>query len=67
MAVMIETSKGDMVIDLFVEDCPLTCKNFLKLCKCAAEQLGFCGARRSGAMALVIARQIVQIDAIVDA
>lgn len=33
MAVMLETSKGDMVIDLFTEDCPLTSKNFLKLCK----------------------------------
>jgi peptidyl-prolyl cis-trans isomerase-like 4 len=33
MAVMLETSKGDMVLDLFVEDCPLTAKNFLKLCK----------------------------------
>jgi peptidyl-prolyl cis-trans isomerase-like 4 len=34
MAVLLETSKGDIVIDLFVEDCPMTCKNFLKLCKC---------------------------------
>ncbi|KAL0036519.1 hypothetical protein WJX77_011112 [Trebouxia sp. C0004] len=33
MAVMLETSKGDMVIDLFTDDCPLTTKNFLKLCK----------------------------------
>lgn len=33
MAVMLETSRGDMVIDLFTEDCPLTTKNFLKLCK----------------------------------
>lgn len=35
MAVLLETSKGDIVIDLFCDDCPLTCKNFLKLCKCA--------------------------------
>lgn len=33
MAVLLETSKGDLVIDLFVEDAPMTCKNFLKLCK----------------------------------
>eukprot|EP00200_Dunaliella_tertiolecta_P012481 CAMPEP_0202388244 /NCGR_PEP_ID=MMETSP1127-20130417/76404_1 /ASSEMBLY_ACC=CAM_ASM_000462 /TAXON_ID=3047 /ORGANISM="Dunaliella tertiolecta, Strain CCMP1320" /LENGTH=420 /DNA_ID=CAMNT_0048989573 /DNA_START=128 /DNA_END=1387 /DNA_ORIENTATION=+ len=32
MAVLLETSKGDMVVDLFVEDCPITTKNFLKLC-----------------------------------
>lgn len=34
MAVLLETSLGELVIDLFVDDCPLTCKNFLKLCKC---------------------------------
>ncbi|GMH42318.1 hypothetical protein BSKO_10237 [Bryopsis sp. KO-2023] len=33
MAVLLETSKGDIVIDLFVDDCPRTCLNFLKLCK----------------------------------
>ncbi|MEW5307510.1 MAG: hypothetical protein WDW36_009900 [Sanguina aurantia] len=33
MSVLLETSKGDIVIDLFVEDCPVTTKNFLKLCK----------------------------------
>jgi len=33
MAVLLETSKGDMVIDLHVDACPRTCKNFLKLCK----------------------------------
>ncbi|KAL3160226.1 cytochrome P450 monooxygenase 59 [Trebouxia sp. C0010 RCD-2024] len=33
MAVMLETSRGDLVIDLFTEDCPQTTKNFLKLCK----------------------------------
>ena len=26
-------SKGDIVIDLLVDDCPITCKNFIKLCK----------------------------------
>ena len=33
MSVLIETSRGDVVIDLFVDDCPVACKNFLKLCK----------------------------------
>jgi cyclophilin family peptidyl-prolyl cis-trans isomerase len=33
MSVMISTSAGELVIDLFCEDCPITTKNFLKLCK----------------------------------
>ncbi|GLC60770.1 cytochrome P450 monooxygenase 59 [Pleodorina starrii] len=33
MAVLLETSKGDVVIDLLTDDCPITTKNFLKLCK----------------------------------
>lgn len=33
MSVLIETSLGDIVIDLHVNDCPKACKNFLKLCK----------------------------------
>lgn len=33
MAVLLETSKGDLVVDLFVDDCPTAAKNFLKLCK----------------------------------
>ena len=33
MSVWLETSAGDLVIDLFVEECPLACENFLKLCK----------------------------------
>jgi peptidyl-prolyl cis-trans isomerase-like 4 len=33
MSVLIETSLGDLVIDLEVERCPRTCLNFLKLCK----------------------------------
>lgn len=35
MAVLLETSRGDIVIDLFVDECPVACKNFLKLCKYA--------------------------------
>ncbi len=33
MSVLLETSLGDLVIDLDVENCPKTCENFLKLCK----------------------------------
>jgi peptidyl-prolyl cis-trans isomerase-like 4 len=33
MSVLIETSLGDVVVDLFVSRCPLASKNFLKLCK----------------------------------
>eukprot|EP01117_Protostelium_nocturnum_P018385 TRINITY_DN7677_c0_g1_i1.p1 TRINITY_DN7677_c0_g1~~TRINITY_DN7677_c0_g1_i1.p1 ORF type:complete len:448 (-),score=139.44 TRINITY_DN7677_c0_g1_i1:41-1384(-) len=33
MSVLLETSLGDLTIDLFVEDCPNATKNFLKLCK----------------------------------
>lgn len=33
MAVLLETSKGDLVIDLFVDEAPVACRNFLKLCK----------------------------------
>jgi len=33
MSVLFETSLGDIVIDLEVDDCPKTCENFLKLCK----------------------------------
>jgi peptidyl-prolyl cis-trans isomerase-like 4 len=33
MSVIIETSVGTLTIDLFVDDCPIACKNFLKLCK----------------------------------
>lgn len=34
MSVMIEVSGGStFVVDLFVKTCPLTCLNFLKLCK----------------------------------
>lgn len=33
MSVLLETSLGDIVIDLEVESCPNTCLNFLKLCK----------------------------------
>ncbi|BEJ15253.1 hypothetical protein CspHIS471_0410200 [Cutaneotrichosporon sp. HIS471] len=33
MSVLLETSLGEMVIDLEVDRCPRTCDNFLKLCK----------------------------------
>jgi peptidyl-prolyl cis-trans isomerase-like 4 len=33
MSVMIETSLGEFVVDLYTDDCPLACINFLKLCK----------------------------------
>ncbi|XP_014284568.1 peptidyl-prolyl cis-trans isomerase sig-7 [Halyomorpha halys] len=33
MAVVIETTLGDITVDLFTEERPQTCKNFLKLCK----------------------------------
>ncbi|KAF8963992.1 Peptidyl-prolyl cis-trans isomerase cyp6 [Entomortierella lignicola] len=33
MSVLIETSVGDIVIDLYTKEAPATCLNFLKLCK----------------------------------
>ncbi|RKP35064.1 putative peptidyl-prolyl cis-trans isomerase-like 4, partial [Dimargaris cristalligena] len=33
MSVLLETSLGDIVIDLYYDECPRTCLNFLKLCK----------------------------------
>ena len=33
MSVLLETSLGDLVLDLFVDKCPKTCQNFLKLCE----------------------------------
>ncbi|KAE8713823.1 Peptidyl-prolyl cis-trans isomerase CYP59 [Hibiscus syriacus] len=33
MSILIVTSLGDIVVDLFTDKCPLTSKNFLKLCK----------------------------------
>jgi peptidyl-prolyl cis-trans isomerase-like 4 len=33
MSVLIETSLGDIVIDLFHKECPKACINFIKLCK----------------------------------
>eukprot|EP00871_Galdieria_phlegrea_P000752 jgi/Galph1/1678/GphlegSOOS_G357.1 len=33
MSVLLQTSKGDIIIDLFIKEAPLACKNFLKLCK----------------------------------
>lgn len=33
MSVLLETSLGDIVIDLEVDTCPKVCRNFIKLCK----------------------------------
>ena len=33
MSVLLETSLGNVVIDLYIDSCPKTCLNFLKLCK----------------------------------
>jgi len=33
MSVMLETSAGELVVDLFTDECPLATTNFLKLCK----------------------------------
>lgn len=33
MSVLLETSVGDITVDLFTDDCPKACENFLKLCK----------------------------------
>ncbi|CAM9710360.1 unnamed protein product, partial [Discosporangium mesarthrocarpum] len=33
MSVMVETSLGEIVVDLFCDEAPLATKNFLKLCK----------------------------------
>jgi peptidyl-prolyl cis-trans isomerase-like 4 len=33
MSVLLETSLGDLVVDLFTERCPLGSLNFIKLCK----------------------------------
>jgi peptidyl-prolyl cis-trans isomerase-like 4 len=33
MSVLIETTLGDIVVDLFIKERPNACRNFLKLCK----------------------------------
>nr|CCA17594.1 peptidylprolyl cistrans isomeraselike protein putati [Albugo laibachii Nc14] len=33
MSVLLATTLGDIVIDLFTQECPIACTNFLKLCK----------------------------------
>ena len=33
MSVLLETSAGEIVIDLKTDECPITCENFIKLCK----------------------------------
>merc|ERR1711997_261818 len=39
MSVVIETTQGDVTVDLFLKDRPKTCMNFLKLCKTKAYNL----------------------------
>lgn len=34
MSVLIETSRGDLVVDLFCDEAPIAARNFLRLCKC---------------------------------
>jgi cyclophilin family peptidyl-prolyl cis-trans isomerase len=33
MSVLVETSLGEFVVDLYTDMCPIAAKNFLKLCK----------------------------------
>jgi peptidyl-prolyl cis-trans isomerase-like 4 len=33
MSVLIETSRGDLVVDLFCDDAPVAARNFLRLCR----------------------------------
>jgi cyclophilin family peptidyl-prolyl cis-trans isomerase len=33
MSVLLETSLGDIVVDLFTTKCPITTLNFIKLCQ----------------------------------
>ena len=49
MSLLLETSLGDIVIDLEVDSCPKTCENFLKLCKVYYYNLNafFNGGQRS--------------------
>ena len=51
MSVLLETSKGDIVIDLHTELCPVACKNFIKLCK--TKYYNFCLFHNVQAGALV--------------
>ena len=39
MSVVIETTQGDVTVDLFLKERPKTCLNFLKLCKTKAYNL----------------------------
>ena len=32
MSVILDTTKGEIVIDLHVDEAPIACQNFLKLC-----------------------------------
>lgn len=39
MSVVIETTQGDLTVDLYLKERPKTCLNFLKLCKTKAYNL----------------------------
>ncbi|XP_045488633.1 peptidyl-prolyl cis-trans isomerase-like 4 [Pieris rapae] len=51
MAVVIETSLGDITVDLYVELRPQTCRNFLKLCKMKYYNYNLFHSIRSGFIA----------------
>lgn len=54
MSVYIETSAGDVVVDLFTDECPEACKNFLKLCKYVFCFNGFVACFLASAIALTL-------------
>lgn len=39
MSVLIETSRGDLVVDLFCNDAPIAARTFLRLCRCIWGQI----------------------------
>jgi peptidyl-prolyl cis-trans isomerase-like 4 len=48
MSVLIETTAGNFVIDLYTQDCPQTSYNFLKLCKVKYYNFTLCHRVESG-------------------
>lgn len=51
MAVVIETTLGDITVDLYLEQRPVTCLNFLKLCKMKYYNFNLFHSIRSGFIA----------------